>query len=145
MGKEKIKVNFYNKTRYNIKPLKKKISYIFGKIFKTERNIEMNVIFVNKEEIKKINIKYLKKRKFTDVITFNHKVDIKLKNEYLPFGDIYICPEIAKVNAKKYKISFYCELYLLSIHGALHLKGWRDYSKEERKKMYKEMLFWSKK
>src|SRR5574343_1318107 len=77
----------------------------------------ISLAFVSKEEIKKLNSKFRKKNKPTDVLSFN----INEKN-YL--GEIVICPEIVKLNAKKYKVSVKEELIKMFVHGILHLCGY---------------------
>ena len=86
--------------------------------------------------MKKLNKKFLKKNKTTDVLSFptNLKYD---KNYYL--GDIAICYEI--INKRSKLTNFKYEFDKMWIHGYLHLLGFdhknlKDYysmSKEEKK------------
>ena len=80
-------------------------------------------------EIKKLNKKFRKKNKSTDVLSFPFDEKIK-KNSFL--GDIAISYEIVK--KRSYNSNFVKELDKLWIHGLLHLLGYnhkklRDYSK----------------
>jgi len=105
----------------------------------------VSLAFVDKEEIKKLNKKYRKKNKPTDVLSF-------LINEKQYLGEIIICPEIVKENVptakqsrihhgkaigtKKYQSDFKRELLKVFIHGILHLCG---YDHEKSKIMAEEM------
>lgn len=80
---------------------------------------EIYISFVGSEEIKRINFKVFKKRKTTDVITLRYDLVPKI-------GEIFICVDEAKKNAKRFSISYYTELLILITHGLLHLKGYDD-------------------
>lgn len=100
-------------------------------------NIEVNVIFTNSREMKKINSYFLNKNSVTDVIAFNYHPEINLQHirGIKPFGDIYICIDVAKRQAKSYKHSLLKELLILTIHGTLHLAGLNDKTYQQRNKM----------
>jgi probable rRNA maturation factor len=54
-------------------------------------------------------------------------------------GDIYICPDVARANARKNKVSTGEELARLVVHGALHVAG-HDHPDDEsrmKSKMWK--------
>jgi len=51
-------------------------------------------------------------------------------------GEIVICPEVVKDNAKKYRVTIKNEMLKMFIHGILHLCG---YDHEKSKKAEKEM------
>ena len=94
----------------------------------------VNFIFCSDVYLQKINKKYLKKSYFTDVISFRHSVsDIKSaeKNNVI-FGDIFISLERVKDNGSIYKTIFAEELKRVMIHGALHLIGYNDSTKNEK-------------
>jgi rRNA maturation RNase YbeY len=46
------------------------------------------------------------------------------------------------VQAKKYKVSFDEEVLRLAVHGALHLMGYKDKPKKNKKKMTKREDFY---
>lgn len=96
------------------------------------KNVEVNLIFVDGNYIKEINKKYLNSDKLTDVISFNYKFRKKIPGEVMPFGDIYICVDVAKEQAKAFNLSFITEILILSVHGALHLLGFEDYKLSDR-------------
>ena len=88
------------------------------------RTKTLSLAFVVKEEIKKLNKKYRRKNKPTDVLSF-------LLNEKQYLGEIIICPEIVSENAKKYGISAREEMMKVFVHGILHLCGY-DHEKSEK-------------
>ena len=77
-------------------------------------------------EIKKLNKKFRKKNKITDVLSFpfheKNQLDIKIKREKeIYIGDIIL--NLNKIKNKKNKIKFKNELNKLWIHGLVHLFG----------------------
>ena len=89
----------------------------------------ISLAFVEKKEIKKLNKKFRKKDKATDVLSFELK-----DKEYL--GEIVICPEVVAGNAEKYKTTVKQEIMKVFVHGILHLCG---YDHEKSKKEAEEM------
>ncbi len=73
--------------------------------------------------MKKLNTKYLQKRSVTDVISFAFQ---NPAGGSATLGDIYICPDAARANAKRQKISAREEVLRLVVHGVLHVLG-RDH------------------
>ena len=74
----------------------------------------LNVVIVSPERIKKLNTIYRDKEKATDILSF------PLSERE---GEIYISPEEAKKEAKKFKRTYENFLSFLFIHGCVHLKG----------------------
>ncbi|PIS46576.1 MAG: rRNA maturation RNase YbeY [Elusimicrobia bacterium CG08_land_8_20_14_0_20_51_18] len=100
------------------------------------RNDEINIILVKDAEIKRLNKKFLKKDRATDVITFNYPHDTPCApGEKRPYGDVYICADQAKRQAKAYGMSLLSELIILAVHGTLHLQGYEDYKTRDRVRM----------
>lgn len=94
----------------------------------------LSIAFVLPEEIKKLNLKYRKKNKSTDVLAFSDNRSYKL--EAISCSEIVICPELVKENAKKYRNSFKQEMTRVFIHGLLHILGYdHEKSKMEAEKM----------
>ncbi|MFA6190555.1 MAG: rRNA maturation RNase YbeY [Candidatus Staskawiczbacteria bacterium] len=97
----------------------------------------LSLAFVSKSEIKKLNKKFRKKNKATDVLSFELDVPFGFaqgKNKFL--GEIIICPEVVRDNAKKYNISVKQEMTKMLIHGILHLCGYdHEKSKKDEKIM----------
>ncbi|MCA6080393.1 MAG: rRNA maturation RNase YbeY [Endomicrobium sp.] len=90
---------------------------------------QINFIMVDDKEIKKLNTKYRKVRRITDVISF-------LVVPELFMGDVYISKNRSQKQAKEYANAWQQELAYLVIHGALHLCGYTDYDAVSRAKMF---------
>lgn len=91
---------------------------------------------VSKEEIHEMNLSYRKKDKETDVLSFpfifvdniwNFKDEI-LEDE---LGEIVICYDVVKEQAKKFKKTIKEETLFLCLHGILHLLGFEDEKSNE--------------
>jgi len=100
-----------------------------------QRNIELSIAFIGQGRMRKLNKRYRKKNKVTDVLAFEEK---KLPFEKFSqelqkiqgLGEIVICLREVKKNAKKYNSTFEKELGRVLIHGILHLLGY-DHEKSE--------------
>jgi probable rRNA maturation factor len=90
------------------------------------------VCFVTDAEMKRLNTRFRKKRKTTDVLSFPSEVRTRprslrvrvrqLAGEFL--GDIAIAPVVAQRNAKKFNRTLPEEICILMLHGVLHLLGY---------------------
>ena len=116
----------------------------FNTYINSSKNInEFTVFLTNNSKMKKLNHKFRKVNKPTDVLSF--PLNIKLKsNNYL--GDIAISYEI--VNKRSKNSFFDYELDKMWIHGYLHLNGYdhikyKDFQKMSRKEnlIFKQLNF----
>ncbi|MHD0397585.1 rRNA maturation RNase YbeY [Staphylococcus simulans] len=104
-----------------------------------EEDAELSVTFVDKDEIQQINRDYRDKDKVTDVISFALEEDEpEIEGLDIPrvLGDIIICADVAKEQAKEYGHSFERELGFLSLHGFLHLLGYDHMNEADEKEMF---------
>jgi probable rRNA maturation factor len=85
------------------------------------KRYELSIVFVNKNKIKYLNKKYRRKNEATDILSFDLS-NPSIKNSGQA-GEIFICPEIAKIKAPKFSMIYKNYLLFLVIHGILHLKG----------------------
>ena len=127
--KKKIQTNFFCKSNYWSKRMIK-IKDIVKKIIKTnEINFKkntfyiLNLIFVDDKQIKNINMKYRKKNKTTDVLTFVNLIKNN-RNENEAYCDIFFSAETIKKDSKRNLINFYDHLTHLIIHCFLHVNGY---------------------
>ena len=128
------------------------------KTFNITSDIEINVEFVSKLTIKRINKNFRNINKVTDVLSFpnlnlkmplenvltknNFACDINPETNNIMLGDIYICYNKVKKQAKEYGHSVVREACYLFLHGVLHLLGF-DHIKEEDKvvmRKYEEQI-----
>ncbi|MFB0528327.1 MAG: rRNA maturation RNase YbeY [bacterium] len=95
---------------------------------------EVGIIFVNNSYIKRLNRKYRKVNRATDVIAFPMEQCTKfipsIPSSSRLLGDVFISAERAKVQAKALRHSIKREIAILTIHGILHLLS---YGHERRK------------
>jgi len=105
------------------------------KIFE-KKNHYLTILLTTNKVIKKLNNKFRKKNKITDVLSFPFQDKIR-KNSYL--GDIAISYEIVK--KRSYNSNFTTELDKMWIHGLLHLLGYNHEKLKDCHKMFdKEKL-----
>jgi probable rRNA maturation factor len=108
------------------------------KKYKNYQDLELYISFVSPQKIKKLKNELFNLNIITDVISV--PIDTEDIDRNLPtiFGEIFICPEQANRQAKKYQNDFKSEISLLIIHGFLHLIGYDDQTEAERKIMRRE-------
>ena len=109
----------------------------------SKKKKEFTIFLTNNLKMKKLNNKFRKVNKPTDVLSFPLKIK-KKSNIYL--GDIAISYEI--VNKRSKKSLFDHELDKMWIHGYLHLSGYdhirfKDFKKMSRKEdlIFKQLNF----
>ena len=95
---------------------------------KFEGNTEVSVIFVDNEEIAKLNEQYRGKLTPTDVLSFplgedNH-YDINQETGAAMLGDIVISMERAMEQAEMYGHSLQREVAFFTVHSMFHLLGY---------------------
>lgn len=118
---------------YSKQVIKKLSIHKLISVLKKELNFTINnleISFVNSSDIIQLNKKYLNHKHSTDIITFDYsKSDSSLE------GEILISLDDAFDNSKRFRIPFKEELIRLVIHGVLHLLGYSDKKKGERRVM----------
>ena len=100
----------------------------------------VNFILISDSEIKKLNKKFRKVNRITDVISFSYKSGSRFHGKAgreAAGGDVYISEDRSKKQAKRVKHNWEKELAYLVIHGILHLLGHSDYTPWPKKKMFK--------
>jgi len=85
------------------------------------RDAMISIAFVGPTAIARMNQKYLRHRGATDVISFGFAGGGKRS---AVIGDIYICPDIARTNARNQGVAITEELLRLVVHGTLHVLGY---------------------
>ena len=114
-------------------PQESKVSSIIKHILESEgvRNGKITLIFGSDELLSDLKKKYFNKNHLTDVIAFrlneNDESDLE--------GEIYISLPRSVENAAKFNEPFDRELGRLLVHGGLHLMGYKDESKNDKKTM----------
>ena len=115
----------------------------------TEVKFELNVSFVNQQQIRQINNQTRQIDRETDVLSYptvNNESRailtskdfcglINPQNNACMLGDVVICTAVAKRQAKEYGHSFKREVCFLALHGLLHLLGYDHIEPEDEKQM----------
>ena len=112
--------------------LKKKFNKLLKKFTITYNSQEISIFLTNSEKMRQLNLRFRKKNKPTDVLSFPINI-IKKKIGYL--GDIAISYEI--VNKRSKKSNFNYEFDKMWVHGYLHLLGYDHKKIREFEKMNK--------
>ena len=127
-----MKINFFNESSLDTKPYEKIIKGVLKKI---KNKKEFNIIFVDDEEIQRINRQYINIDRVTDVISFAlcDDPDNQMEDE---LGDIFIDLDQAFRQAEDYGHSITREVAFLAVHGYLHLCGYDHMTEEDEKVMF---------
>ena len=91
----------------------------------------LNLVIIGDREMSKLHREYLGITGTTDVLTF----DLTGHEGNELEGDIYICLDQARRQAKQYDVTLNEEIARLAVHGVLHLAGFRDKSVTQKRQM----------
>ena len=134
-----IKANVEVNSKFWHKKIKNPKKYLQRKLNKLHKissfknkNQEFSVLLTNNYKMKKLNNKFRKKNKTTDVLSFPFNYIFK-KNLYL--GDVAISFEI--INRRSIKSNFFREFDKMWIHGYFHLLGYDHKKLKDFTKMNK--------
>ena len=113
---------------------KKKLADWIQKVVLANKKYPVRIVYIfcDDDYLSEMNVKYLKHKTLTDIITFNYNAGYQVS------GDIFISIERVRENSLKYKTSFENELHRVMIHGVLHLLGYNDKSEFQKKKMVRK-------
>ncbi|MBP9679860.1 MAG: rRNA maturation RNase YbeY [Bacteriovorax sp.] len=126
--------------------------------FKGVQFVSLSMTLCGKSKIRSLNRLYRQKDYATDVLSFpvheNLRFDKKVREKYPPtldLGDLVICRDVAKIQAREFQITYAQEVIHLAVHGFLHLLGFdHEISRKEEnimealeadlvKKIYKKL------
>lgn len=96
----------------------------------------VDIHLISDKKIKELNQKYRKKNKATNVLSFPHPKDFVLppdKKNYKYLGEIFVAPEYIKKHNQ--------DIYLMIVHGLLHLFGYDHIKKQDRQKMERKEAY----
>ena len=96
---------------------------------------EINVSFVDDEYMTELHIKWMDEPGTTDVLSFPMDMP-ETPGEAVTLGDIVISPVVAAEQAKAQGHSIEHEIYILAVHGLLHIIGYDHADKAEEKIMF---------
>lgn len=128
---------FYDEVDFRLKGWRKAVR-LFKKVIGNENRIpgDLNFIITSDNELRKINIEFLKHNYFTDVIAFDNRRDNIIS------GEIYISIDTVTTNSHNYNVSLNEEVLRVMIHGLLHICGYVDDTEKKRNVMRKMEDSW---
>lgn len=135
----------------------KKIGVKLARVLHTHGGVEIGIRFISIKEIHYLNKVFRRKNRPTDILSFSvreqtsetwpseallaaqtkknaKKTKEKVKNVY--WGDLAICAEYAKEEARRRGLPLREELLRLVIHGVLHLAGYDHATEDEELEMF---------
>ena len=142
----KVEINDFALTK-NFKKLIIKLLKTANKFSKfNQKKTQVEVSFVSKNRIRQLNRDCRKIDKETDVLSFptlkltpmesinikDFQDDIDPQTGLLMLGDIIVCEDVARRNAREYGHSFEREVCYLIVHGFLHLLGFDHMAENEK-------------
>jgi probable rRNA maturation factor len=111
---------------------------------------DLAIHIVRAPEMARLNEKFLQHNGSTDVITFDYgdtvlpasrrqiQVDLPAGCRKHVHGEIFICIDDARTQARQFRTSWQSEVARYVIHGILHLRGFDDIRAADRRKMKRE-------
>ena len=106
--------------------------------FFRNKNIAFTILLTNSLNIKKLNKKFRKRNKPTDVLSFPYfsfKNFNSIKEKKIYIGDIAVSYEV--IYSKSKKNNFILEFDRVWVHGFLHLLGYNHFKNKDYFKMRK--------
>ena len=124
--------------------LEKDLEKVIGEVLKIEKvdekKCEISISFVDEKKIRDLNKDFRQTDRVTDVLSFpiedffNEDRKTLLEKPYLMLGDVVICTDVARKQAKELGHSFEREIMYLTCHSILHLLGY-DHMEDDDKKI----------
>jgi len=100
------------------------------------KNGTLSIGLVNRREMRKLNKRYRGEDKVTDVISLPLGSDKKNKKIETYWGEVVVCPSVAKKQAHLFKNTFREEIARLIVHGILHIAGYNHKTPYDAKRMF---------
>ena len=132
-------INDQSKIKLDLDLIREVAAYISDK-FDKDLKSELNIVFSDGKEIRKLNKKYRRIDRETDVLSFSYISDKDKVSQgastasTYTVGEIIICPEVAQSNILKQDENWNLnlEIILLITHGILHIYNY-DHEEEENR------------
>ncbi len=114
--------------------LRKGILLLLSDLFRLT-DWELVIHLVDDREMTPLNERFLSHQGSTDVITFNlDDLDPATKTGMMR-GEIFVCVEEARRQARRYHTSWAMEVMRYIVHALLHLQGYDDHDPADRRRM----------
>lgn len=125
----RVVIEFSNKSKRRIRKeiLEKIVIKTAALISPCADKIKMSLVFVEKDEIRRLNKEYRRKNRPTDILSFLYNSGYNRKKGQRESknveGELILCPAVIDESAKYNGLSFKEELAFVLSHGVLHLLG----------------------
>lgn len=110
--------------------------------YKNLAEIELSMLLAGAEEIRKLNAQFRNKDKPTNILSFPEEeispaevLETTIEGDYIYLGDLALCYEVIRDEAKEKGVSMKAHLLHLFIHGILHLMGYNHTHDQEAEAM----------
>jgi probable rRNA maturation factor len=120
------------KTRLPLKKINLLFDLIIADQAEPDWRADVNLVFTTDTHIRRLNSRYRRKDKSTDVLSFVLDNPHDLGGT---FGEIYISVPTARRQAVRYGLSLAHEFLRLFCHGLLHLFGYNHMNEADATKM----------
>jgi probable rRNA maturation factor len=101
---------------------------------------ELSIVLVDEAAIEALHVQWMDEPGPTDVLSFPMDELRPGRDDKEPepglLGDVVLCPQVARRQARTAGHSFAEEILLLTTHGILHLLGFDHAEPEEEKEMF---------
>ncbi len=129
-----------NHVKFDFQPHEENITKVINTVLELEdftNNVEISLVFVDNDEIQKINKRFRNIDKATDVLSFPQLDDFDNidDSDTVILGDIIISVDKASEQAMEYQHSIFREVAFLVAHSMLHLLGYDHMTGEEEEIM----------
>lgn len=134
MAEAQSDIQFYNETDLDI-PLSQKTCTRLASSFSDAENCSfkfLEIVYVDKEKIIRINKEHLERNYVTDIITFRYDEN---SNSKAIEGTLFCCAPRIVEQALELDESPKNEYLRIYIHGLLHLVGYEDKTDDQKKQM----------
>ncbi|MGB3414023.1 MAG: rRNA maturation RNase YbeY [Microbacteriaceae bacterium] len=119
--------------------LQRILRFAMGELF-VHPDADLALILVDEPAMTQLHIEWMDEEGPTDVLSFPMD-ELRPGNSEDPseqgiLGDIVICPQVAKAQAKEAGHPLLDEVLMLTVHGLLHLLGYDHAEPDEEKEMF---------
>ena len=97
---------------------------------------ELSVLLITADHMRRLNARFAGEDEATDVLAFPMmEEEEEEEGGSLLLGDVVVCPEVARTNARARRHPLEQELEILLVHGTLHLLGYDHQGVDDKSKM----------
>lgn len=96
---------------------------------------QITIALVGDDDMAALHARYLNDPTTTDVLTFDLRDDTTTPELE---GEIAVCVDMARRQARVYRVTVAAEVLRYVIHGVLHLLGYDDHAPADRRRMRRE-------